>query len=446
MHRHAVHCSADGMTISTIEDLGFGASRSLDAVVVVFCKSNQTGMDSLDLLIKGCPGAPMANPIVNPAVGVTPVAAGYLGYDFTRDHLHEVNALGALIVELCDGSRSVDEIRALVGPLLPEGKCSEVDRWIAEGIDTSLLVWRDGTVVPPRELTIEELVHLAGHLRECGKYEAAYQCAKKVTEQRPEDPNAWYGLGYAAQAAGLRNKTREAYERYLECGVEDPVISHLLVALRDEAPPPRVPDECILKTFNNFSPIYDTKMRNKLSYQAPERLQDLIRAEIGDAAGLEILDIGCGTGLSGVGLRERAARLTGIDLSPEMIEVARGRGIYDRLEVAEIITWLNHTQNQLDLITACDCLVYFGDLQPVAAGAARQLKPGGRFAFTVERGEKYPFHLTDTGRYTHHPEHVREVASQAGLTVDRLEKGFLRNECGIAVTGLYALLRKPANA
>jgi predicted TPR repeat methyltransferase len=220
----------------------------------------------------------------------------------------------------------------------------------------------------------------------------------------------------------------------------------LLAALRDEAPPPRMPDECIRKTFSGFSSHYDSKMREQLSYQAPERLQDLIRAEIGDASGLEILDIGCGTGLSGVGLKERAARLTGIDLSPEMIEVARGRGIYDRLEVAEIIAWLNHTQGQFDLITACDCMVYFGDLQPVATAAARQLKPGGRFAFTMERGEKYPFHLTDSGRYTHHPEHVREVAAQAGLTVDRLEEGFLRKECGIAVTGLYALLRKPANA
>jgi predicted TPR repeat methyltransferase len=139
-------------------------------------------------------------------------------------------------------------------------------------------------------------------------------------------------------------------------------------------------------------------MRDSLSYQAPERLQELIRAEIGDAAGLEILDLGCGTGLAGEGLKERAARLVGVDLSSEMLELARERGIYDQLEVAEITGWLDQTTAQFDLIVCCDCLVYFGDLRPVAAGAARRLKPGGWFAFTAERGEKYPFHLADSGR------------------------------------------------
>jgi len=216
--------------------------------------------------------------------------------------------------------------------------------------------------------------------------------------------------------------------------------------LKDEAPPPRASDECILQIFNDFSSHYDAKMRDNLSYQAPERIQELIRAEIGDAAGLEILDIGCGTGLSGVGLKERAACLVGIDLSPEMIEVARERDIYDQLEIAEITEWLDQTEGQFDLIVACDCLVYFGDLQPVAASAARRLKPGGWFAFTTERGERYPFHLADSGRYTHHPDHVREVAARAGLVVVRLDEGFLRTERGVEVTGLLALLRKAGDS
>jgi len=101
---------------------------------------------------------------------------------------------------------------------------------------------------------------------------------------------------------------------------------------------------------------------------------------------------------------------------------------------------------KLDLIVACDCLVYFGALSPGPGSAAKRLKPGGCFAFTTERGEKYPFHLADSGRYTHHPEHVREVAAKAGLVVVRLDKGFLRTERGVEVTGLLALLRKAGGA
>jgi predicted TPR repeat methyltransferase len=384
----------------------------------------------------------MTHPVLNPAVGVSPVEGGYLAYDAVRDCLHELNAMGALIAELCDGSRSVEEIRALAGPLMPEERVGEIDRWIGEGIEAGLLVWGDGARVTPHELTVDELTGLVEKLRGNGYAETTFQCLKRVTELTPEDSSAWFALGFAAQATGRREAARDAFAKYLEFQPEDASIRQILTALRDEAPSPRAPDECILQIFREFSSHYDSKMLESLSYQAPERIQELIRAEIGDAAGLDILDIGCGTGLSGVGLKERAACLVGIDLSPQMIEVAQERDIYDQLEIAEITEWLEQTEGQFDLIVACDCLVYFGDLQPVAAGVAKRLKPGGWFAFTTERGDKYPFHLTDSGRYTHHPDHVREVAAQAGLVVVRLEEGFLRTERGVEVTGLLALLRK----
>jgi predicted TPR repeat methyltransferase len=387
----------------------------------------------------------MTNPMLNPAVGTIATDEGYVAYNPGSDRLYTMNGQGALIAELCDGSRSVDELRALVGPLLPEGQSADVGRWIDDGIDTGLLVWADGSTGAPREFSTGELINLAIRFSEYGSGQTAIVFAKRATEVNPEDPNAWHALGRAAGTAGLHDLRRDAYEKYLNCGVEDPVIFHQLAALRGDSPP-RMPDDCVRMTFDNFSPVYDKRMRDQLSYQAPERLQDLIRSEMGDAAGLEILDIGCGTGLVGIGLKGWAAGMTGIDLSPKMIELARERGIYDRLEVAEIVDWLGQAQGQFDLIASCDCLIYFGDLGPVASGAARRLKPGGLFGFSVERGERYPFELTPSGRYTHHPEHVREVAKQAGLIVVRLEEGFLRNELGLPVTGLYALLRKPGDA
>ncbi len=387
----------------------------------------------------------MDHPVINPDVGLSPVEGGYLAYNPVSDCLHELNAMGALIAELCDGSRSVEEIRALAGPLMPEGQSAEIGGWIRDAIEAGLLVWGDGATVRPHELTSDELSGLADKLRGNGYTESTFQCLKRVTELTPDNPDAWHALGWAAQAVGRRKEAGDAFEKYLEARPEDASIRHILTALKDEAPPPRASDECIVQIFRDFSSHYDSKMRDNLSYQAPERLQELIRAEMGDAGGLDILDIGCGTGLAGVGLKERAACMVGIDLSPEMIEVAREREIYDQLEIAEITEWLDQTEGQFDLIVACDCLVYFGDLQRMAASAARRLKPGGWFAFTTERGEKYPFHLTDSGRYTHHPDYVREVAAKAGLMVGRLEEGFLRTERGVEVTGLLALLRKASD-
>jgi predicted TPR repeat methyltransferase len=127
-----------------------------------------------------------------------------------------------------------------------------------------------------------------------------------------------------------------------------------------------------------------------------------------------------------------------------MVELARARNLYDRLEVAEITAWLGRSQQQFDLIVACDCFIYFGDLGQVAVPAAKVLRPGGVFAFTVEKGERHPFTLTDSGRYQHHSDHIREVARAAGLVLEQLEEAFLRMEYGKEVTGLFAVLRKPA--
>jgi len=385
----------------------------------------------------------MANPQVNPALGLAPVEDGYLAYDPVADRLHELNPAAALIAELCDGGRSVEQIRALAGPLMPVGQAEEIDRWIGEAVAAGLLVWTDGAPARPRQLCVSELTALAEHLRESNRIEPALKCAKRVADLASEDPIAWHTLGRIAQAAGERNQARAAYERYLADRPQDAAIRHLLTALRDEPPPPRASDECILQVFNEFSSYFDSKMCQDLGYTGPEHLQDLIASEIGSAAGLNILDLGCGTGLAGVCFKQRAARLTGIDLSPDMIERAQSRGIYDQLEVAEITAWLERSQSQFDLIVACDCFVYFGDLRPVASHAAARLKPQGVFAFTMERGDRYPFHLTDTGRYTHHPDHIGEAAAHAGLIVARLEEGFLRMEAGVEATGLFALLRKP---
>ncbi len=74
-------------------------------------------------------------------------------------------------------------------------------------------------------------------------------------------------------------------------------------------------------------------------------------------------------------------------------------------------------------------------------GAAKRLKPGGIFALTTESGPAYPFRITDTGRYEHHPDHIREAAAAAGLSVAHLQQSFLRLEYGADVTGNYAVLR-----
>lgn len=403
----------------------------------------------------------MSHPKFKPSIGLVPVASGFLGYDPEQDKVHEFPPLVGLTAELADGSRTEEEITSLLAALLPAESRAGLSAWFAEGYRSGLL--GDWEPAPPLWLDADQLTQLARKLENRGRPELALECQKCAAEQAPENADLWFRLGLMAQIAKRREDSVAAYERYLELKPDDAYTRHKLRALRGEPAPERVCDEGVAQEFDGFSSHYDTSMREKLKYEAPERLQEKLWKQIGLASdtgdalrdgaagnGPAILDLGCGTGLNGVGLRSRAGFLAGIDLSPRMLALAKERGIYDHLEESEIVHWLEHPRDNnhapalFDLITACDCMEYFGDLMRVMQGVASRLCPGGRFGFTVERGEIYPHALMATGRYTHHERHILEAAAACGLEVQLFEEGFLREEAGAPVNGLYAVLHKPA--
>jgi predicted TPR repeat methyltransferase len=196
-----------------------------------------------------------------------------------------------------------------------------------------------------------------------------------------------------------------------------------------------------------FSSFYDENMVDDLECRGPGFLARALESVIGARAGLDVLDLGCGTGLAAAQLRPRARHLVGVDLSDSMVAVARGRGLYDALQVAEVTAFLAQTEHDaFDLITACDTLIYFGDLRQVLGPAARWLRPGGLMAFTVERSDGPPFQLTDSGRFVHHADHIGEVAGELALALASLDEVVLRYEYGKAVSGLVAVLKAPDEA
>ena len=413
----------------------------------------------------------MPRPKFKPSIGLAPVTSGFLGYDPELDLVYELPPLVGFTAELADGSRTEEEITALLALILPAESRAAIPIWFVEGYKSGLLV--DGEPAPPHWLDAGELNQLARKLQRGNRPELALECQRRAAEQAPGDAAQWFQLGLMAQMAKQREDSVAAYALYLELKPDDAYTRHRLHVLRGEAAPERVSNEGVAQEFDSFSALYDVKMLQKLKYEAPERLQEKLWQQMGLASGpdntvrnravrsgkagnakagsgLAILDLGCGTGLSGMGLRPRADYLAGIDLSPRMLALAKERGIYDLLEESEITRWLEdqasngHAAALFDLITACDCLEYFGDLMRVVQGVASRLRPGGWFGFTVERGESYPHTLMETGRYTHHERHIREAASAFELEVRLLEEGFLREEAGAPVTGLYAVLHKPA--
>ena len=181
----------------------------------------------------------MINPRISPGILLSPVEDGYVAYDPALDRLHQLNPVAALLMELCDGARSAEEIRALATPLMPEGQAGQIDNWILGGIEAGLLTSQEGDTAGAREFSAAELFALTKRLKNDGKIQTAYLCGKKTVELKPDDWDAWYDLGEIAQCLGRREDARIAHQKYFDANPGDGEIEHLLIALRDNTPPPR---------------------------------------------------------------------------------------------------------------------------------------------------------------------------------------------------------------
>jgi predicted TPR repeat methyltransferase len=219
-----------------------------------------------------------------------------------------------------------------------------------------------------------------------------------------------------------------------------PQIEILAARARAIGQAPRSDAGYVRHLFDQFSADYDNRMIGQLAYAAPQILRDLADLVMPGRDRLAILDLGCGTGLAGAMFKSMAARLDGIDLSPAMIDKARGRGIYHSLLVGDIET---ANMGKYDLVLAADTLVYLGDLGPLFRTVAGLLSPDGYFLFTTEVKEGGGFELGPKRRWRHSEAYLREQAAAAGLGVAGLVAASPRTEANQPVPGLAVALTVP---
>lgn len=274
----------------------------------------------------------------------------------------------------------------------------------------------------------------------------AVACYRRSLELEPSSTAAREGLARALEAAGRHEEALAGLREWLERDPGHPVAVHLLAAYGGREGPERASEGYVRETFDRFAPDFDATLA-RLDYHAHQLVVGAVALLRGEPRGdLDVLDAGCGTGLVGPLVRPWAARLEGVDLSGAMLERARRRGGYDALHQGELGAFLDAHPAAWDLIVSADTLCYFGALEGVLSAAARALRPGGGFAFTVERlaGEGGSA-LQSSGRYAHHEDYVRAALGACGFRAT-IGRGTLRMEGGVPVEGLVvaAARRDPA--
>ncbi|HEV7346007.1 MAG TPA: methyltransferase [Devosia sp.] len=288
----------------------------------------------------------------------------------------------------------------------------------------------------------------AGRIAEGGDYGAAADLMEQALELAPDWTAGWDKLGSHAEKAGEIARAISAW-RHVEALDDTGVFGAglKLAAYGAGLAADGTAVSYVEALFDQYAPKFETALVDRLGYRVPEMLDDLVSQEmarLGIKGFARALDLGCGTGLMGQRLRDKAAVLEGIDVSAAMIAETARKGIYDHLQKAELVAALNARRADADLVTAADVFIYCGALQPVLAALLPALQPGGMVAFSLEAHDgPEPVFLRPSLRYAHGVDATRDALVVAGLEVLRFETAVLRFDRGAPITGMLIVARRP---
>jgi SAM-dependent methyltransferase len=141
-------------------------------------------------------------------------------------------------------------------------------------------------------------------------------------------------------------------------------------------------------TFAAYASFYDALYRDK-DYAGECDDLERIFGRFAASPVRQLLDLGCGTGGHAIILASRGYRVTGVDRSAQMLEIARakgqGQGVAIKFEEGDIRTW--RAARTWDAAIAMFAVVSYqvdhADVAAVIENARRHLAPRGLFIFDV---------------------------------------------------------------
>jgi predicted TPR repeat methyltransferase len=291
----------------------------------------------------------------------------------------------------------------------------------------------------------EALVNRAVALFEMKRLDEALSGLDRVLAVDPQNAVAWTNRGNVFQAQKRFDEALDCYDRALAIQPDQETAKQNRFFVQLELKQvSRIAERALRETFDEVSPRFDDLLVNQLQYRGHLQVRTLAERVMPLSPPMDILDLGCGTGLVGESFKDVTVggRLDGIDLAPRMIEAARARGIYDELILGDLETVLAGAGRIYDLILSADTMVYLGDLAPTFSGVAKHLKPGGFYIFAIESKEGEGWEQTPQNRFRHSEAYLREEAARAGLSFVDPMRDTLRHEADVPVPGLVAALKK----
>lgn len=230
------------------------------------------------------------------------------------------------------------------------------------------------------------------------------------------------------------------FKRMLEIDPNNDSARHAVAALSGETTA-TAPATHVEQLFDELSGSFDSHLE-QLGYRVPEMLKEMLVALAGEQSRFDrAIDLGCGTGLSGVQFRAMVTHLTGLDLSQKMVEIARAKGIYDELAKGDISQYLGSSQQQYDLFIATDVFIYLGKLTGFFTAARAHARTDAYLVFSTEVVLEQEYILRPSGRYAHSRNYIETLAHTHGFSIAASRSTDLRMEGQQPVKGELFVLK-----
>lgn len=257
-----------------------------------------------------------------------------------------------------------------------------------------------------------------------------------------------YNRGLDAEKSGDLDGAEAAYREVLALDPSDHGGVQVRLAVMGRGPTPdAAPAAYVATLFDQNAADFDEILVDQLGYAVPM----LVRERF-DILGLgpfqRMLDLGCGTGLTGVSMADRTAHITGVDLSELMLDEAHERGCYDGLYVADAVAFLEDSEPQdepdWDLIAATDVLPYLGALDRFVAGVAARLSTGGVLVMSTEAQPDMQddFMIGPKHRYAHRQAYLDRLLTGSGFAVLETLPIIVRYDDGAPIAGALITARR----
>lgn len=289
------------------------------------------------------------------------------------------------------------------------------------------------------DLRADRRYEFALQMAEEGAYGTATDLLKDALSHAPQWPPIHFQLGEALRIQNLPDAAEDAFNQYLILDPADAMGAGVKLSLMGRRPPEKAMTRAYVQNlFDQYAPRFESALVGKLDYDIPFLLARMIEGSF-----QTMLDLGCGTGLVAKAFADSIPDMTGVDLSEEMIKIARQKGLYSRLFTNDLENHLDSHKDVYDLVICADVLIYLSDLETIFHKIACATCTDGLFAFSTQNHSGHEdWTLGLDHRYAHNPAYIKKLLKNAGFSCERHQVCDLRKDGNAMLKGDVYIARK----